>query len=628
MYRVTGVMAEGFRFPTPEAAFWVPQVIDAGGSRGMALPAVARMTDGVSISDVEREAASFLGDPGDPRITQKLTAHTLQQQLVGGISRVLWVMMAAVSVVSVIATMNIALLLLTRGVTRAREFSIRLALGAGRGRLVRQLSVEGLMLAVFGGLLGVVLATGGLRLLMTLAPASLPRVRDTVIDGRVLLFALAITVLASVVFGVLSAGRVIATDALQRVSGAVTGSALTTTGSRRRQLTALASVELALTMMLLVGAALLLKSFVALALVPQGFEPRGAIGFQVSLPASRYPTGEARLNFLDRLQSGVAHLSGVQHAGLAAELPTRQPTARFAFAAEPSALTGDPMEMPVFETRMIGEGFVEAMGLTLKAGRTFTANDRSGTEPVIVISELLAAHQFGNRNPIGQMLYSRSGNRRVVGVVGDVHPAVEGAESKAAAYLPLRQEGALLDWHSSMQVVVRSTTTASTPALAAPIRALVLSMDRDMPPSNLRALDDDVAMVVAAPRFSATVLGIFAVVALVMAAVGVYGVLSFVAGQRQREIALRMALGATRSSVVRLMMRDGAVIVASGLAIGFIGSVWFARGLTSMLHNVSSIDPMALGVVSALLALLGIAAAYIPARRLARVNVLSALKTD
>lgn len=149
-----------------------------------------------------------------------------------------------------------------------------------------------------------------------------------------------------------------------------------------------------------------------------------------------------------------------------------------------------------------------------------------------------------------------------------------------------------------------------------------------MPPSNLRALDDDVAMVVAAPRFSATVLGIFAVVALVMAAVGVYGVLSFVAGQRQREIALRMALGATRSSVVRLMMRDGAVIVASGLAIGFIGSVWFARGLTSMLHNVSSIDPMALGVVSALLALLGIAAAYIPARRLARVNVLSALKTD
>ena len=623
-YRVTGVMADTFRFPTPEAAFWVPQVIDAGGSRGMVLPAIARLKPGATLAAVVGEGTTVLGDAGDPRVHETLLARTLQAQMVGGVSRVLWILMAAVSLMSVIATVNIALLLLTRGAAREREFSIRLALGAGRGRLARQLCVEGLTLATLGGLAGVVLGGVGLPLLMRLAPTDLPRLQDVEINAAVWLFAATITIVAGGVFGVLSAGKLIAFDAVRGLAGMTAESRLTPGGTGRWPLQVLAALELALTTVLLVGAGLLLRSFVALVLVPQGFEPQGAIAFQVNLPASRYPTAEARMVFLDRLQDKVGHIAGVHVAGLAAEMPNRQPTGRFAFAADPAALSGDPMTWPVVETRMVTEGFVEAMGMSLTAGRAFVSADRAGSEPVMVISERMARRQFGDRSPLGEMMYSGSGNRRVVGVVADVQPAVEGAEPQPAAYLPLRQQVDLLSWHSGMNVVVRGDVVS----LSSSARSLVLSLDPNMPPSNMRALADDLSRASAGPRFSATVLGVFAALALVMAALGVYGVMAYAAGQRTREIGVRVALGATRPHVVRLMMRDGAMIVGAGLASGLLASLWLAKTLTGLLHEVTPADPVALAAVGAVLSVAGLVAASVPAFRASRVNVVAALKDE
>ncbi len=628
-FRVTGVMPDGFRFPTAEALFWVPQVIDSGGSRGMVLPAIGRLQPSATVAAVIEEGKVFLGTPDDARVKQTITAQTLQAQMVGGVSRVLWILMAAVAIVSVIATVNIALLLLTRGASREREFSIRLALGASRRCLTRQLFVEGLVLAGLGGLAGLALAVGGLKLLLVLAPSDLPRLRDASMDLSVLAFAIAITLMASLIFGVLSAGRLVAFDAVRRLAGQAAESRLVASGPPRRYLNLLAALELALTMVLLVGAGLLLRSFMALVLVPQGFTPAGAFAFGVNLPAARYPTAEARAAFLDRLHAALIAVPGVQAAGLAAEMPNRQPTGRFDFSSAGIELFPDPMTRPTAETRMVTDGFFEAMGIAVQSGRVFTAADSSGSEPVIVISDALARQQFKDRSPVGQTLYSESGNRRVIGVVGDVRPAAEGAAIAPAAYLPLSQSsgggGPLLAWHSSMNIVVRTSRPAE---FAAAARALVLSLDPDMPVVNMRPLTEEVSKLVAGPRFSATVLAIFAVIAFVMASLGVYGVMAYAAGQRTREIGVRVALGATPGQVLRVMMRDGLVVVAAGLCAGALAAAWLARALTGLLHDVTPADPVSLVSVGMLLALAGLIASYVPARRATRLNVLAALRDE
>jgi putative ABC transport system permease protein len=625
VYRVTGVMPRGFGFPTPDAMFWVPQILQAGGSRGMLLPAVARLKPGVTTADVVTEGTAALGGDRDARVHQVLIARTLKEQMTGGIQRVLWVLMAAVTLVSIIATVNIALMLLTRGASREREFSIRLALGAGRGRIARQLFVEAVILSAIGGVAGVALAVGGLKVLMQLAPPDLPRLHEASIDAIVLFFALAVTGVTSIAFGLLSGGRIVAFDALRRLSGSVMESRLAGVRPGRRQLNVLAASELALTMVLLVGAGLLLRSFVALVMVPPGFEPGSALAFSINLPASRYPTAGARMAFLDGLEARLLRMPGVEAAGLAAEMPHRQPTGRFEFSATGIELFPDPMSRPVTETRMVGDGFFEAIGIPVRAGRTFTAADTSGAEDVIVISEMFARRQFGDRNPIGQTLYSGSGNRRVIGVVADVRPADRDAEQRTAAYLPLRQEADLLAWHAGMNVVVRSRHSSDLPAA---VRALVLSLDQNLPASNVRFLSDELSNLVAAPRFSATVLGVFAAIALVMASLGVYGVMAYAASLRTREIGVRVALGATRSQVVRLIMRDAVIVIAAGLGAGVALAMWLARGLTGLLHEMTPADPVSTGAVAALLAVAAFTAAYTPARRAARLNVLTALRDE
>lgn len=621
-YRVIGIMPAGFAFPSPDTEFWTPFILQPGAGRGMLLPVIGRLRDDASVAGAIAEGSKILGG-GDPRDTQVLRAETMQDQLVGPVRRTLWMLMAAVSLVSLVATTNIALLLLTRGAGREREFSIRLAIGASRSHLVRQLFVEGAVLATLGGTAGLLLAWGTLHALLAMAPANLPRVQDATLDGAVLAFALTLTIGASLLFGLLSAARAMAIDPLRALTGATVETRLVRSAPSRRRLNALAGIEIAVTMVLLVGAGLLLRSFVALALVDQGFAPNGALAFHINLPEARYPGVASRLSFYERLIDRL-RASGYQTAGLITTMPNREATGRFAYDATGLPDVSDPMTLQVSEVRMVSDGFFEAMGVPVLAGRTFTPADAKGAEPVMVISRALAEQQFHDRDPIGQMLYSNSGSCRVIGVVGDVRPANPSAlNGGPAAYLPLRQQPDALNWLTGINIVVRGGDRGG---LERSMRALVLSLDPQMPTSNVRWLDDEVASLVAAPRFSASILGIFASVALVLAAIGVYGVAAHSMTQRRREIGVRVALGATRAQVLRTMIRDAAIAIVVGLAAGAVAAIMLARTLTGLLHDVTPADPASIATVSAILLAAGLVAAYVPARRATRLSALEALR--
>lgn len=612
-YAVTGVMPEDFAFPTPDTAFWVPVLLETGGSRGMLLPAIARLRSGATIGAVIDEGTQRLGDGRDAQVHQTLLAPTLHEQMVGRYARMLWVLLAAVGLVSVIATVNIALLLLTRGASRGQEFSIRLALGAGRGRLVRQLFAEGATLAVLGGLAGLALGAVALKGLVRLAPPDLPRLEEAGLDLQVLAFTALLVILASIVFGVLSAGRVI------------TDPRLVPAATPRGRLNALASAELALTVVLLVGAGLLLRSFIGLVLVDQGFKSRDALAVQVTLPAARYPGPNARLAFHERLVERARALQGVDHAGLTTSMPNRQPTGRFAYDPIGIDPFAEPFTMKVAEVRMVSTGFLEAVGVPLLAGRTFGDSDTEGSEPVIVLSRRLAQLHFPDREPVGATLFSQSGNRRVIGVVGNVLPASTNGTADPGAYIPLRQSKDVLSFSATVTLVLRGQ--GRVPSVDA-VRSMVSSLDPEMAVFNVRTLDQEVARLVAGPRFSATALGLFALVALVMAGVGVYGVMAYSTSQRTREIGVRMALGATSVQVLRLIVRDGVVVVAIGLVAGLVAALWLSRSLTGLLHEVTVADPVALASVALLLSAIGLVAVLIPARRATRVSALEALRHD
>ena len=623
-YRVLGVMPDAFTFPTEDAAFWVPLRIDAGGSRGMLLPAVARLRRDATMAAMLEEGGQLFTEGGSrERLT--LLARTLQDQLVGPSRRALWILMAAVSLVSIIGTANIALLLLVRGASRSREFSIRIAVGAERGQLLRQLFAEAGLLAAIGGMAGIALAAGLLRVLLQLAPANIPRLQQAWLDAPVLAFAVALAAGSSLVFAALSAGRSLAIDPARMLGAAGGESRVLIERSPRRRLGGLAAAELALTLVLLAGAGLLMRSLVGLVLVDHGFEAGDALALQISLPPARYPTPESRLAFHTQLLDRVRALPGVRVAGMAIMMPNRQPEGRFAYDPEGLPNVEDPLTLKVAEVRTVSEGFFEAMGMRVLAGRTFLPEDRDGAEPVMVISERLARLHFPDGDPVGRLLYSGSGTARVIGVVANVKPAAPGGEDGPSAYLPFRQESGSFRWFSSVTIVTRGGDSS---ALAGSMRALVLSLDPEMPPFNVRTLGDEVGRLVAGPRFTASVLAAFAAVALVLAAIGVYGVMAYSAGERTREIGVRVALGATRAQVLWLILRDGVVVLSIGLAVGLGAAIGLARTLTGLLYEVQPADHVTLISVAGLLAAVGSIAAFVPARRATRISATEALRQE
>ncbi len=511
-------------------------------------------------------------------------------------------------------------LLTARGAGRETEIALRTALGAGRGRLVRQLLTESVALAVLGGVLGVGLAFWGVEFLLAHAPSAAPRLDMVSVDARVLVFALAVSVLTGILFGLLPArqgARVDLTPALKE-GGRGSGS-----GARRsRARDALAVAEVAVSLVLLVGAGLLARSFLELARVDPGFRPEGVLTANLFLPSARYPERQDRLSFYTELLERLEGLPGVESAGAVSSLPLIGPNSDADILVE-GRPPPDPGEEITPWYRFATTGYFQTMGIRLVRGRVFTEADDADAANVVIVNETMARRVWPGEDAIGKRINTRSAEnpnwREVVGVVADTRHFGPAQDPRMALYLPHRQIPISL-----MHVVVR---TAGDPAdLAGAVRREIWSLDDQLAIAGLRPLRGIVGDALAQPRFFTTLLGIFAAVALTLAIVGLYGVLSFLVAQRSHEVGVRLALGADAGDVMRLVVGRGLALTGAGLVIGIAGAALVTRLMSSLLFGVAPTDPPTFVAVSMILVAVATAACWIPARRAARLDPVEVLR--
>ncbi len=550
-----------------------------------------------------------------------ITVVPLADDIVGGTRHQLLVLLGAVSLVLLIACVNVANLLLTRAIARRQEIGVRRALGAGNARLVRQLLTESLLLATAGGAFGLALAFGGVEALRTLAPDRLPRLHEVGIDPRVLGFSAAVTLVTGLLFGCVPAFHAAKTslrETLQSVGGAVVGQR----SALRRFLVV---AELALAIVLLVGAGLLLESFVELRRVDAGFEPEQVLTASVTLPSARYANGEQVAAFFPRLLERIEALPGVVSAGAGTDLPWTGYDENMSM--RPEDRLGD--EDAAFRVRfhMVTPGYFKSLGVPILAGREIEIGDDRNAPQRVVINARLAERAWPDGGAVGRRLTWSSEPEEddfftVVGVVGDVKDAPGDADLLPAVYFPHAQQ----TWRNQLQLVIR--TAVDPRAVAAAVRHELRELDPDLPLADVRALTSITDESYAEPRFLSWLLGSFAVVALVLALVGLYGVMSYSVGLRRREMALRMALGARSGSLVGLVLAQGMRLVAVGIALGVLAALLLSRVLEGLLYGVSPNDPLTIVSVVALLAAVALLANLLPARRAARVDPVVALRHE
>ena len=566
---------------------------------------------------LEKEYADANGNVG-------MTTFPLHEAMVTNIRQAVLVLLGAVGFVLLIACANVANLLLARAAARESEMAVRTALGAGRGRLLRQLLTESVILSMGGAGVGLLFAIWGVAFLTSLQPDGIPRLDSVQIDGAVIAFTLGIAVITGVIFGLipaLHATRGVSHSLKESGRGAVTGRA----GARVRG--TLVVIEMALAVMLLAGAGLLLRSFVRLQAVDPGFKSERTLSFELTLPDSRYKDDPKRIAFFDQLFPRLRALPGVTSVATVMALPLSGMNFNISFA-----ILGRPplslADQPSMEVRVASPEYFNAIGIPLKRGRLFTSDDREGSPQVAIISESAARQYFPNEDPIGKTIklgWGKGGPARaggqIVGIIGDVKN--EGLEetSSPEIYLPLRQ------WPVSQMTVV--VTDVHTPeGLTESVRAAVYAVDPNLPLSGVRTLDQIVAKSISQPRFYVTLLGIFAAVALVLAAIGIFGVLSYTVAQRTREIGIRMALGAQEGSVVRLVVRQAMTLVMAGVVVGTAAALLLSQTMTKMLFSVKPTDPVTFGAVAITLIGVALLACYVPARRATRVDPIVALRAE
>ena len=530
----------------------------------------------------------------------------------------LLVLLGAVVFVLLIVSANVANLLLARALDRHKEMAVRAALGAGRGRIVRQLLVESVLLSGLGGVLGLIGAAWGVSWLESTIPPNVLPVPDIGIDPLVVSFAIGITFLTGVVFGLAPAWQAARTDvntALKDAGRSATG------GVRPIFRKGLAAAELALATVLLIGAALLVRSLLALQHVQLGFNPDGVMSMQVSLPVTKYPNAK-RVAFFRELNATLASLPGVKSAGITSGMPfgagnyTQSPV-----AAPGKSLLPAGASVPI-DWRTVSPGYFSTMEIPILRGRDFTDADTIGAPEVMVVSRATARTMWGDDDPLGKIVRRVADGKdfTVVGVVGDVRSSTLTRESPALYY-----SNGVRTW-PLMDIVIR-TATDPAPIVSA-VRQRIKAIDADLPLSNVRPMTEWVSTSAAQPRLNATLLGVFAAVALLVAAVGTYGVLAYSVSQRTKELGLRMALGADRAGVLRLVVREGMVVGAAGIACGIAGAGVLGRALSSLVFGVSVWDPSTYAAVSSVLAVVALAACVVPAIRASRVDPMVALRLD
>jgi putative ABC transport system permease protein len=629
---VVGVAPPEMRYPSPvdmwlTTRFRARDLTDAGrGARW--IDVVGRLAPGVSEAQASADLAAIARrlELQDPRHNQGFGTRlvSLRDEMIGDVRTPLIILLAAVGFVMLIACANVASLLLGRTAAREAELAVRTALGAGRGRLVRQLLTESICLALIGGLLGLGLAVWGTRLLIALAPNDIPRLYDVRVDTWVMLFTLGATAVAAVGFGAIPAWQAKVGQLASTLREGNRGSR-TRPGSARARATLVIS-EITLALMLLAGAGLLIKSFARLRDVDPGFNPKGVSTFTVSLSPVKYETTDQQREFATTLLDRVRAIPGVDSAGLTFGLPLSGAGFSLSFdvAGRPAP---PPNAEPTAQVRLASTGYFGAMGIPLKRGRSFVDSDRSGAPRVMVISEETARRYFAGEDPIGKRLtfgWTQNGERlsgEVVGVVGDVKQGSLSGNRSPHVYVGYEQ------WPiDEITVVLRSR---NDPAIALrEAQAIVPTLDRDLPVYDAYTLEGLVSRSLGEPRFYLLLLTVFAILAVVLAAVGIYGVMSYTVQQRTREIGIRIALGAGTDRVVALVVWRGLALAVAGVTLGTIGAFAVTRVLGSLLYEVSAHDPLTFAGVAVLLGLVALLASWIPARRAARVDPLLAMRAE
>lgn len=630
-YSVVGILPADFDAPfMANADVWTPMRQDraqhACGRGGACLHVIARLADGVTLTaareDATRIARELEEEYPQANANTGLTLRPFQDDMVADARTALLVLLGAVGFVLLIACVNVANLLLARSTSRASELSVRSALGAARRRLVMQLLTESALLAILGGGLGLVVAYLGTDVLVSIAPTNTPRIEEVGVDARVFAFASVVTVLAGALFGLVPSLRLARGDLIGGLREGGRGGSGGFQGMRLRG--ALVSGQVALALVLLVGAGLLVRSLQQLRAQDLGFRSEGVVTLQLGLPSSRYPDADARRAFLASAEERLGALPGVSAVGSTSWLPLTGFGSDVSFNIEGQPLPPQGQNQAVW-FRRITPGYPVAMGMRLLSGRWPTDADDENAPPIVVINDGMARRFFPGESPLGHRI--NLGNpdnprwREIVGVAAEARYFGIRDESRDALYLPWAQA-------PSPQVFVTLRSSRGATALAGEIRAAVADLDPSLAVAGIRPMEALVSDALGPERFVTMLLGLFAALAMVLAVVGLYGVVSYGVSRRLREMGVRLALGAEDGDIRGLVLRQSLTMVLVGLILGVAGGLALTRLMKNLLFNVSSTDPWTYGIVAVVLAIVAAAASALPARRAARVDPIRVLRSE
>jgi putative ABC transport system permease protein len=633
-YTVIGVMPPDFKFfikqgslSSKQADVWLPVSFSPQSRvrRGRAWTAAARLKDGVTLEQARSEMNSIAASLEEqyPNFNKNWGVNLvpIHEQLAGEIRPALLVLLGAVGFVLLIACANVANLLLARAAARQKEMAIRSAMGAGRMRIVSQLLTESLLLAGLGGVTGLALAYWGTRLLISMSPKDLLGIDSIGLDYRLLGFTLAVSLITGVIFGLAPAIQASRTNLNNPLKEG--GRSAATSGSKRLR-NIFVVTEIAMAIVLLVGSGLMIRSVMQLQSVSPGFNPDNLLTVKMLLPGSRYGEAHQRITFFRQTLERVRSLPGVRSASAVSFLPFADLGAATSFL-----IVGQPEPPPgenhTTDVRVIDPDYFNTMGIQLLRGRTFTDQEATEARHVIIVNESLARNHFPDEDPLGKKLIVHMMNEpvpsEIVGVVKDTKHAGLDKEPRAMVYWPHPELS-----YSGMALVIRSEQDPLS--LAAAVQSEVQSIDRDQPIADIRTMEQLLAASIARSRFSMLLLTVFAAVALLLAGVGIYGVMSYTVTQRTHEMGIRMALGAQGLDVLRLVIGQGMAVALAGVTIGVAGAFALTRLMSSLLFNVSATDPFTFAGIAVLVAVVALLSCYVPARRASRVDPAVALRHE
>ncbi len=630
-FTVVGVMPGNFQFPKRTDQLWVPMPFTAKEAKQRGnhyLEVIARMKPGISLQQAQAEMTTIAArlQHQYPQTNTSIGAVVtpLHEHVVGDIKPALLILLGAVAFVLLIACANVANLLLARAAVRQKEIALRLALGASRSRMTRQFLTESVLLAALGGGVGLFFSFVGLELLKRFIPANISQVQVISIDAKVLVFTLLVSIATGLLFGLAPAAQMANSDLNDTLKETGRDSAAASHGNRIRGFLIIS--EVAVSFLLLIGAGLLINSFIHLRHVDPGFRSEKLLTMKIALPETRYPDKQRRSLFYDELLRRVGSSPGVASAAVATDLPLTYNGNSVGISIEGRADPA-PDRVPIVITRVVSPDYFKSMSIPLIEGREFAEQDKVDSPPAVVISETTARLFWPGENAIGKHIkvgFSTSPNPwlTVVGVVKDVRQFELITEPKPQMYLPYQQA----EFFQPRALVIRANFDPLS--LAGTVRQAVWEIDKDQPVSDISSMEEIVSGSVAQQRFSMLLLGIFAGLALVLAAVGIYGVMSYSVAQRTREIGIRMALGAQRSDVLKMTIGSGLRLVLTGLAMGVAVAFVLTRVMSSLLFGVSPTDPVTFISISIVLVSVAVLASYIPGLRATRVDPMFALRYE